>query len=247
LIAGAIGAIGAGCRPAADPNAVVVGSSPTGVPFTFIDPRSNNLTGALIDIVGTVSKIAELPIRFEIVPFAALIPSLTARKIDIICAAILRTPDRERVVSFTDPVYAYGGGVVVPAKEMRVTNTLADLQGRRVGAQVGTSFVGHLRDAGVDQIATYDSLSDILRDLSNGRIDAAYGDEPILAYQLHVYQRPNLRLVQGFTTTAHQDVCFILRQGDSRIERLNAAIATTKAGLMDPILNRWNLAGAAKI
>lgn len=218
-----------------------VASTATGVPFSFIDPRTNKLTGAMVDLMQAVTKAAGLATRSEALPFAALLPSLRARRIDLIAAAMFKTPSREEIVAFTDPVYAYGGGVVVAAADLHPTTRLADLRGRKVGAQVGSAFVDELREAGVENVVTYDNLSDMLRDLGHGRIEAAYGDDPILAYQLQVYPRAKLRRVSEFRPPQPRDICFILRKDDPMLARLNRAIADVKTTELDAILRRWRL------
>jgi polar amino acid transport system substrate-binding protein len=235
----------AGCAPRTDVRAaggIIVGSSATGVPFSFLDVETNRLTGAMIDIVEAMAAQAQTPAAFQVVPFSALIPSLTARKIDMIAAAMLRTPERERVVAFSDPVYAYGGGLVVGADHLRDYARLEDLRGLKVGAQVGSRFVDQLKAAGVADVKTYDGLSDILRDVRLKRLDVAYGDEPILRYYLRVTRSKVLRLVESFKPTALEDVCLILRKDDrALLERVNAAIAGIRGSTLPPILAKWGL------
>lgn len=229
------------CQRALAPGTLIVGSSATGVPFSFIDPRTNALTGAMVDIMHAVANAVGMRIDLQTVPFAALIPSLTARKIDIIAAAMVKTEARERVVAFTDPVYAYGGGLAVRTTDPRAPRSWAELKRSRVGAQVGTVFVTQLEQVGVTNVAIYDSISDILRDLEHGRIDAGYCDAPILAYQLRINPRPALRMVEDFRPPAAQDVCLIVRRNDPLIARLNRAIATTKTNTIAASLRRWQL------
>lgn len=234
-----------GCARQVDVRAAggfVVGSSATGVPFSFLDVETNALTGAMIDIVEAAAAQARVPAAFQVVPFSALIPSLTARKIDMIAAAMLRTPERERVVAFSDPVYAYGGGLVVAAENPRPYARLEDLRGLKVGAQVGSRFVDQLTAAGVPGVKTYDSLSDILRDVRLKRLDAAYGDEPILRYYLRITRTKALRLVESYQPTGLEDVCLILRKDDrALLERVNAAIAAIRGSTLPPILAKWGL------
>lgn len=153
----------------------LVGSSPTGVPFSFVDPWTNELTGSMIDTIRAVADQAAVPVELRVAPFSALIPSLLARKIDIIAAAMLRTAEREKVVAFSDPVFAYSGGLAVLQKDTRPYPNLEALRKLTVGAQVGTRFIDQVKAAGVERVLTYDNLSDMLRDLSHRRIDAAYG------------------------------------------------------------------------
>lgn len=234
-----------GCAERTDVRAAggfIVGSSATGVPFSFLDVETNALTGAMIDIVEATAAEAGAPVALQVVPFSALIPSLTARKIDVIAAAMLRTPERERIVAFSDPVYAYGGGLVVAAGNPRDYGRLEDLRGLRVGAQVGSRFVDQLKAADVSGVKTYDNLSDILRDVRLKRLDAAYGDEPILRYYLRVTRSKALRLVESYRPTALEDVCLILRKDDrALLDRINTAIAAIRGSTLPPILAKWGL------
>ncbi|WP_337186351.1 ABC transporter substrate-binding protein [Phenylobacterium sp.] len=243
LLAG-LSAIAAGCAPRDDVRArggYVVGSTATGVPFSFLDVKTNSLTGAMIDIAQAVARQAGFPVTLSVVPFSALIPSITARRIDVIAAAMLRTPEREQVVAFTDPVYAYGGAIVARVEDARSYAALADLQGLRVGAQVGTRFVEQLQKAGVSGIKTYDSLADVLRDLRLGRLDAAYGDEPIIRYYLRVTRSAKLKLVDGYRARELEEVCLVLRKADPRLQAVNAAIGEIRATEIAAILRTWGL------
>jgi len=63
---------------------------------------------------------------------------------------------------------------------------------------MGTRYGEQAQRAGAAAVRYYDSLPDALHDLHAGRIDAAYGDAPILSY--HVAHIPNshLRYVAEF-------------------------------------------------
>jgi polar amino acid transport system substrate-binding protein len=226
-----------------DPNEVIIGSSPTGVPFSFVDPATNALTGSIVEIAQAVADSLSLQAETRITPFSALLPSLLAHKIDVIAAAMLRTPEREKIVAFSEPVYAYSAALVVPAADRHIYRDLQAIRDLRVGAQVGTRFVDQLRDAGVKNVSTYDGLFDILRDLDNGRIDAGYGDEPILHYQLRVGPRRAVRLVPGFQAPAREELCLILRKDDPLLHRVNSAIERMKNGRFLDIARRWKLEG----
>lgn len=234
----------AGCAPrddVRDRGGYVVGSTATGVPFSFLDVKTNSLTGAMIDIVQAVTRRAGFPVSLAVTPFSALIPSITARKIDMIAAAMLRTPAREQVVAFSDPVYAYGGAVAARAADDRSYAALADLQGLRVGAQVGTRFVEQLDKAGVSGVKTYDNLADVLRDLRLGRLDVAYGDEPIIRYYLRVTRTTAIKLAPGYRARELEEVCLVLRKADPRLPAVNAAIGAIRQTEIAAILRTWGL------
>lgn len=78
------------------PNELSVGSSRTGVLFSFVDPAKNERTGAMINIAKSVLDAPGLVGDYRAAPFSGLIPSLTTGRIDIITAAIQRTPIARR-------------------------------------------------------------------------------------------------------------------------------------------------------
>lgn len=229
-----------GCEPPRAKGSIRIGSSPTGVPFSFVDPATNQLTGSMIDMALAVARAAGMPADTAITPFSALISSLVTARIDMIAAAMLRTPEREKIVAFSKPLYGYGGGLVVPAGARRFPD-LAAVRELRVGAQVGTRFTDQLADAGVQRVSTYESLSDVLRDLDHGRIDAGYGDEPVLAYQLRLRPREHVRLATEFTGPGKEALCLIMRKDDPMVARVNAAIDSLQTTRLPAIRQHWGL------
>ena len=220
----------------------IVGSTATGVPFSFIDVKTNTLTGAMVDIVKAVAADAGLQIDLRVTGFAALIPSLTSRKLDIISAAMLKTTARERVVDFSEPVYSYGAGLVVLANDPRNYERIEDLKGLTVGVQVGTRFFEQLQAAGAKQVKTYDNLMDMLLDLSVERINAAYGDAPIFAYELGQLKVQKARLAKSFKPPSIEDVCLVVRKNEPELlGRLNTAVKRIQTTKIKTILDRWGL------
>src|SRR6266852_1342698 len=126
-----------------------VGSTPTGIPFTFLDTKNNSIQGVMVDLITEVGKDAGFQVQIEPMQFSTLIPSLTSSKIDIISAAMFATAARKEVIDFSDPVYTYGEGLLVPKSDTKAYTRQDDLKGEVVGAQVGTAFVDALKKTGL--------------------------------------------------------------------------------------------------
>jgi len=77
-----------------------VGATPTGLPFTFLDTKTNTIQGVMVDLVSAVGKEAGFTVAVEPLQFSTLIPALTASKIDIISAAMFATAARKEVIDF---------------------------------------------------------------------------------------------------------------------------------------------------
>lgn len=238
--------LGAGAALAATPalaqgQVLKVGSTPTGIPFTFLDTRTNTITGFMVELITEIGRRQGFGVEVQATPFAALIASLTSNRIDIISAAMLATPARREQIDFSDPVYAYGEGVAVKEGENRPWRSLADMRGVTAGAQVGTIYIEPLRAAGLE-VRTYDSVADIMRDVSLGRIQAGFGDAPIVSYQIAQGTFRGVRLLPDYRPSVVGSIGIGTRKGDATMARINAGLAAMKAdGAMERLIGKWNL------
>ena len=112
-----------------------VGSTPTGIPFTFLDVKTNTIQGAMVDLITAIGDDAGFKVNIQATPFSALIPSLTSNKIDIIAAAMLINAQRKEVIAFSEPVFPYPEGMVVSVDDNTPYKSLADLKGQVVDGQ----------------------------------------------------------------------------------------------------------------
>ncbi|MBZ9921923.1 transporter substrate-binding domain-containing protein, partial [Mesorhizobium sp. BR1-1-7] len=60
---------------------IKVGITPTGVPFTFVDPATQKPAGAMVDLAAAIAEAIGTETEFQVIAFPALIPSLTTRRI----------------------------------------------------------------------------------------------------------------------------------------------------------------------
>ena len=148
-----------------------VGSTPTGVPFTFLNTQTGQIDGMMVDLIQAIAKANGFGVEIVPMTFGSLVPALTSGKIDIISAAMSATPVRQQVVDFTQPIMTYGEGLVVPATDKKNYHSIDDLKGYRVGAVIGTNYLDRLRATGLlAEVVSYDLLADIIRDVGAGRI-----------------------------------------------------------------------------
>jgi polar amino acid transport system substrate-binding protein len=154
------------------------------------------------------------------------------------------SPERAKVVDFSQDVYAYGEGLVVPAKDDKDYVGFDDMKGKKVGAQIGTRYIDALKNSGVfGEVASYDTLPDIMRDVANGRLDAGIGDYPILAYNLAQGRFPQLRLVKSYKPSVIGPINIAVKQGNAELlAKINTSLANMKKdGRLDTILKKWGL------
>jgi len=230
--------------PSSAQQVLKVGSTPTGIPFTFLETKTNSIQGVMVDLITEIGKDAGFQVQIEPMQFSALVPSLTSNKIDIISAAMFATSARKEVIDFSEPVYTYGEGLVVPKTDAKNYASQEDLKGEVVGAQVGTAFVDALKKTGLfSEVKVYDTIPDILRDVNAGRLKAGFADLPILAYNLKQGAFGEVRLVDSYKPVTVGTVAIGVRKTDQELlGKINASLTKLKAnGAVDKILDKWGL------
>jgi polar amino acid transport system substrate-binding protein len=228
--------------PAAAQQTLKVGSTPTGVPFSFLDTKTNTIQGVMVDIVTEVGKRSGFDVQIEPMQFSTLIAALTTSKIDLISAAMYITPARKEQVDFSDAIYTYGEGLIVPKSDTKDYVSFDDMKGYAVGAQVGTVYVEPLKKVFGD-IKIYDTIPDIMRDVNIGRLQAGFADYPIAAYNVQQGNFPNARIVKTFKPTITGSIGIGVRKGDAELlKKVDTALAAMKAdGTVKKILAKWGL------
>lgn len=127
-----------------------------------------------------------------------IIPALIEGRGDIAAAGLTITPEREKLVDFSDPLVAPVDEVVVTGPATPPIATLDDLSGREVFLRKSSSYYEHLQDvnagfakAGKEPIKLRlapESLEDedLLQMLNGGLIQLVVVDRPVADFWAHV-------------------------------------------------------------
>lgn len=223
---------------------IKVGATPTAVPFNFLNVKTNALEGVMIDVARAVSKELDVTPDISGIPFATLIPSLQTKKIDMISSAFAKTPARAAAVDFSEIVLTYKEALLVPVNDTKAYRNYDDLKGKVVGVQMGTSYVEPLKAVqGFKELKMYDTMADLVRDIGLGRVDAGFGDGPVVAYQVRTSASKQVRLVDTYQSLLATDIALAVRKGDTEmLARLNAAVTKIKQnGVLADILKKWGV------
>ena len=153
------------------------GVSATYPPFESIG-ANNEIVGFDIDLAKALCKQMQAECTFTNHAFDSLIPSLKFRKYDAVISGMDITPERSKQVSFTTPYYE-NSAVVIAKKD--TYKTFADLKGKRIGMENGTTHQKYLMEKH-PEITTvgYDSYQNAILDLKSGRLDGLLGDTAVL-------------------------------------------------------------------
>ncbi len=81
----------------------------------------------------------------------------------------------------------------------------------------------------------------MLRDLAHGRIDAAYGDDPILRMILRIGPRWAVHMPGEFRAPGKEQLCLIGRKASPVLARIDGELAGAARTAIAPVLARWGL------
>jgi arginine/ornithine transport system substrate-binding protein len=144
-------------------------------PFSEIG-TDGKLKGFDIDIASALCTKMKLQCTLVQAEFDAMIPALQAKKFDAIVASMAITPERLKVVDFTDRYYNTPARFVAKAGASFVV-TPEGLKGKRIGVQRTTVHDRYATDKWKgSEVVRYAKQDEVFLDLASGRLDGALLD-----------------------------------------------------------------------
>jgi polar amino acid transport system substrate-binding protein len=214
-------------------------------------PGTTKPEGSDIDIGDYIAKKMGVKARFDNTGFDGIIAALLANKCDAIISGMNDTPERRKQVSFVDYLKVGQSFMVKKGNPEHITS-IDSLAGKSASVETGTTNKDYL-DAQSKRltsmgkkaikVVTFPKDTDAANALRTGRVDAYFGDAPVVAY--YIEQTPDAFALGGNPVNPIP-IGIAIRKSDADLRG-----AVTKAvhmiyadGTMDTILKRWKLAGA---
>ena len=213
--------------------------------------QGSKIIGSDVDIGTEVARRVGMTASFKNTGFDAIIAALQAKKCDAIISDMNDTPARRKQVAFVDYTRV-GQAVMVRAGNPKHIKSVADLSGKSISVEVGTTNKDFLdaqsklmKKAGKKgiTIVTFPKDTDAAAALKTGKVDAYFGDSPVVAYYI---SKDRKSFAFGVNPVAPIPVGIALRKGDPLIPKVRKAVAAMYAdGTMQKILAKWKMSGTA--
>lgn len=216
-----------------------VASDCTWPPMEYLDANKKP-QGYSADYIREVAKAAGFEVDVNNVAWDGIFGGVATGKYDIVASSTTITPERQKQFDFSDPYYEVVQAVVLPAGVN--IKSLADLKGKKVGGQIGTTgiFVMRKADVGAD-LKEYDDVGLAIQDLVGGRLDAVICDDPVAMY--YVNKKPDTagKINLSFKTDDAEHYGFTVKKGrKDLVEKLNAGIKAVKeSGKEAELIKKW--------
>ena len=217
---------------------LVVASSATYAPFAF-ENKDKQIVGFDIDIINAIAKQQAFKIRIVNTPWSGIFVALNNGDIDLVISGVTINEKRKQSYDFTPPYFAARQLIAVP-KSSTVTS-LKDLTGKKI-AVVSASTADDIasREFGKTNpnLRRFESTPLIISELAGGGVDAAMGDNGVIAYR--VAQNPELKTVDD-KSFPEEGFGIVVKKGDKALlDKLSAGLAAIRAdGSYASIYKKW--------
>ena len=175
----------------------------------------------------------------KVTPFDGIFAAMDAGKCDAVVSSVTITDDRKKNMDFTDAYFDSNQSLMVLKTNADKYKTLADLSGKNIGVQSGTTgeeYANANKPSG-STITALPGSADLFAALDAGSIDAILQDYPINAYR--ATQRDNVTLTQKIQTDEQYGMA--VKKGDSdTLKLLDDGLSEAKSnGTYDTLYEKY--------
>lgn len=161
---------------------IVIGTSADYPPYEFhmmIDGK-DEIVGFDVEIMKELAKGLGVELEIQDLGFDAVLAGVGSGLIDIGVAGINSMPEREEAMDFSDVYYKASHTIIVAADKASEYKSPADLEGKTIGAQLGTlqEQVAKEEIAGAT-VKSLGKVTDLILELKTGMIDAIILELPV--------------------------------------------------------------------
>ncbi|SCK23449.1 basic amino acid ABC transporter substrate-binding protein [Vogesella sp. LIG4] len=232
--------------PAAQPDAAtsgklyVVGTDASYVPFEFQNEQ-REIVGFDVEVLTAVAAKGGFRVRFVNTAWESIFTALAQGDRDILASAISITEPRRQQMDFSDP-YFVARQLIAVGKGNAAIRHLADLKGRKVAVQAGTTGDEALQQLqGAVDVRRFASMLQALRAVESGEVEAMVGDNGAVAHYVASNPRHKLAAVADDASFSPEFYGFAVKKGNrALLDKLNIGIAAIKAdGSYDRIYRKY--------
>lgn len=209
------------------PGMLVVASAYPDPPFELADGSEN---GCDIDLIRAICRQLGLTLqreRYLADNFDGIFDGLEKRTYDAVISGTTITPERSKIVLFSQPYLEFNQGVAVNRRITPTVSSVADLHGLVAGIQSGNTseFVAQrwLADGAIAKIQyyPYDGVLSALADLEAGNIGLVIKLLPVISWL--VKDRPQLKVAMQVPTHEKLGIAFA-KESVGLCNAVNAAL-----------------------
>jgi len=244
----AVAALAAGCggdtakkdtgSGASSEKVLRIGTNADFAPFEFQDVDGKEYAGFDMDLIRAVAKEMGYKADIQNINFDGLIPAMESGNLDVIISGMTINDERKQKVLFSEPYYKSGLTIIVK-KDNTTINKFADLSGKKVAVQIGTTSAKEVSKIPNVEVKEFNSSADTFMELRAGGVDAVVNDRPVNDYYIMKSGEKNVRALDELLTSEDYGIAMskknpeLAKQIDGALKKLH------ENGEYDKIFAKW--------
>lgn len=230
-----------------DNGTITVALDASYAPNEFFDTDGKTIIGTDADLAKAIGTTLGLDVELKNATFDSIIPGLAAGKYDIALSSFTDTKEREKTVDMVTYLTA-GTSFYTTSKNPTEVSTLADLCGKKVAVQKGTTQQDDVEAQSKKcsdpiDLQVFTQQTDVDLALNSGKAQVALADSPVAAYAVQQSDGA-LKATGKDYATAPYGIAINKKTG------LTPAVQAAVQALIDngtyaAILKKWNLESGA--
>jgi ABC-type amino acid transport substrate-binding protein len=215
---------------------IKIGTNAEYPPFESVD-ESGNIIGFDVDLMDAMAKAAGFEVEYVNTRWDGIFVALASGEFDAVISAATITEERAQTVDFSDSYF--NAGQMIAVKEGSDIKVPADLDGKRVGVQLGTTGDIWTTENTQAEVVRYDEITLAFQALAQGDVDAVVNDGPTSAEIARANPEMGVVLVGEPFTDELYGVA-VRKDRPEVLAAINKGLAAVKAsGEYDTIYNTW--------
>ncbi len=197
-----------------------------------------SVAGIDAEIANYIGEQLGLEVQCEDMQFDSIIPAVTSGKADLGIAGMTVTEDRLVNVNFTTP-YISAGQVIIVTEDSPIAG-VADLAGKTIGVQLGTTGDSYVSDPANVEGATverYNKGFEAVQALTQGKIDAVVIDnEPAKSF---VESGEGIKILDEPVTEEEYAIA-VSKDNEALLEAVNGVLSDmAENGKLEEIISKY--------
>ena len=222
----------AACKGATS-NKLVMATNAAFPPYEYVDGKE--IVGIDAEIAKAIADDLGKELIIEDMAFDSIIAAVQTGKADIAMAGMTVTEDRKQNINFSTP-YTEAAQVIV-VKQGSAVSGPDDLEGLRIGVQIGTTGDIYAEDIAGAQIERYSKYFEAINALVQDKIDAVIVDrEP---GKVFVSENSELKMIDE-EFTVEEYAIGVAKDNTELLDQINASLKKLQeSGKIDEIINKY--------
>lgn len=226
-------ACGSSTKSSKESDTLVMATNAEFPPYEFHD--GDDIVGIDAEFAAAIAEKLGKELKIEDMAFDSIIPAVQGGKADFGAAGMTVTDERKTQVDFSDTYYT-GRQVIIVAEGSDIA-TPDDLEGKKIGVQLGTTGDIYVSDDyGDENVERFNKGFEAVQSLLQGKIDAVViDDQPAKSY---VTENEGLQILDTEYVEEEYALCF--KKDSELVEKVNDAIKELKEdGTFDKIVAKY--------